>query len=78
MDGCDSPGFQIAMRASSPLVAIRPSLRTATALTAPSWKRSTCSAALRDSDQRMTDVSKLPETACVPSGERASARTGPP
>ncbi len=68
----------MAMRASSPLVAMRPSLRMATALTAPSWKRSTCSAALRGSDQRIAEVSKLPEIACVPSGEIASARTGPP
>ncbi len=30
------------------------------------------------SDQRIADVSKLPETACAPSGEIASARTGPP
>src|SRR5262249_35266985 len=50
----------------------------ATALTAPSWKRSTSAAALRASDQRITAVSKLPETADAPSGEIASARTGPP
>ena len=30
------------------------------------------------SDQRMAEVSKLPETAVVPSAEIASARTGPP
>src|SRR5262249_50006703 len=78
IDGCGAPGVQIAMRASSPLVAIRPSARKAAALTAPSWKRSTCSAAFFDSDQRIAEVSKLPETACVPSGEIASARTGPP
>src|SRR6516165_9144527 len=66
------------MRASSPLVVIRPSARKATALTAPSWNRSTCSAAFFGSDQRIAEVSKLPETACVPSGEIASARTGPP
>src|SRR3954468_2311087 len=76
--GCNSPARQIAMRASSPLVAIRPSGRNATALTAPSWKRSTCSAAFLCSDHRIADVSKLPESACVPSGEIASARTGPP
>src|SRR5262245_45691165 len=73
-----APAVQIAMRASSPLVAIRPSARKAAALTAPSWKRSTCSAAFFGSDQRIAEVSKLPETACVPSREIASARTGPP
>src|SRR5262249_55874533 len=78
IDGCGAPAVQIAMRASSPLVAIRPSARKAAALTAPSWKRSTCSAAFFGSDQRIAEVSKLPETACVPSGEIASARTGPP
>src|SRR5262249_49590473 len=78
IDGCGAPGVQIAMRASSPLVAIRPSGRKAAALTAPSWKRSTCSAAFFASDHRIADVSKLPETAGVPSGEIASARTGPP
>ena len=30
------------------------------------------------SDQRIAEVSKLPETAWLPSGEIASARTGPP
>jgi hypothetical protein len=50
----------------------------ATAFTAPSWKRSTCSAALRLSDHRIADVSKLPDMAFVPSGEIASAFTGPP
>src|SRR5262249_15238428 len=78
IDGCGAPGVQIAMRASSPLVVIRPSARKAAALTAPSWKRSTCSAAFFGSDQRIAEVSKLPETACVPSSEIASARTGPP
>src|SRR5262249_20334378 len=78
IDGRGSPGRQIAMRESSPLVAMRPSGRKATALTAPSWKRSTCSAALRSSDQRIAEVSKLPEIAFLPSGEIASARTGPP
>src|SRR5215831_13808292 len=78
LDGCGSPGVQIAMRASSPLVAMRPSRRKSAAFTAPSWKRSTCSAVFLDSDQRITDVSKLPETTCVPSGEIASVRTGPP
>src|SRR5215831_11592000 len=38
----------------------------------------TCSATLRASDQRMTEVSKLPDTASLPSGEIANARTGPP
>src|SRR5262249_4931869 len=71
-------GFRTARRASSPLVAMRPSRRNATAFTAPSWKRSTCSAAFFCSDQRIAEVSKLPEIACVPSGEIASARTGPP
>jgi hypothetical protein len=33
---------------------------------------------LRVSDQRIAEVSKLPETTVVPSGETASARTGPP
>src|SRR5262249_61130565 len=48
------------------------------ALRAPSWKRSPCCAAFFVSDQRIAEVSKLPEAACVPSGEIASARTGPP
>ena len=61
-----------------PAVATRPSLRKATAFTAPSWKRNTCSAALRLSDQRMAEVSKLPEIAVSPSGATATARTGPP
>ena len=39
---------------------------------------STCSAALRLSDHRIADVSKLPDMAFVPSGEIASAFTGPP
>ena len=55
-----------------------PSRRKIAALTAPSWKRSTCSATSFESDQRITEVSKLPETARAPSGEIASARTGPP
>src|ERR1700742_165784 len=38
----------------------------------------TCSATLRASDHRIADVSKLPETASLPSGEIATARTGPP
>src|SRR6185437_3673363 len=38
----------------------------------------TCSATLRASDQRIAEVSKLPDTACAPSDEIASARTGPP
>src|SRR6185437_2663766 len=63
---------------SAPPVTIRPSLRYATALTAPSWNRRTCSATLRVSDQRIAEVSKLPEIACDPSGETARARTGPP
>ena len=57
---------------------MRPSLSQATAFTALSWKRITCSATLRVSDQRIAEVSKLPETAWLPSGEIASARTGPP
>ena len=55
-----------------------PVLRNATALTAPSWNRSTFSAAPEASDQRMTVVSKLPEIAWLPSGEMAIALTGPP
>jgi hypothetical protein len=47
-------------------------------LTASAWKRSTCSAALRTSDQRIEVESKLPVTAVCPSDEIASARTGPP
>ena len=57
---------------------MRPSRRKITAFTAPSWKRSTCSAAFFASDQRIAEVSKLPEIASLPSGEIASARTGPP
>ena len=57
---------------------MRPSFKKATAFTALSWKRITCMATLRWSDQRIAEVSKLPETAWVPSGEMASARTGPP
>src|SRR3972149_9350134 len=33
---------------------------------------------LRSSDQRIAEVSKLPDSARLPSGEIASARTGPP
>src|SRR5260221_9382246 len=66
------------MRASSPLVAMRPSRRKTPALTGRSGKRGTCPAGFLGSDQRMAEVSKLPESACVPSGEMASARTGPP
>jgi len=66
------------MRPSAPAVAARPSLSSTTALTASAWKRSTCSAALRASDQRIAVESKLPVTAVCPSGEIASARTGPP
>src|SRR4051794_12788048 len=66
------------MRPSAPAVAARPSLNRTTALTASSWKRSTCSAALRASDQRIAVESKLPEIAVCPSDEIASARTGPP
>ena len=76
--GSAAPGRQIAIRPSSPPVTMRPSGANATAFTALSWKRSTCSAVLRVSDQRMADESKLPEIAVVPSGEIASARTGPP
>ena len=47
---------------------MRPSGRSATAFTAPSWKRSTCSAALRSSDQRIAEVSKLPESALLAVG----------
>src|SRR5207245_10542685 len=71
-------GRQISRRAPSPRVATLPSGSIGTAVTAPSWKRSTSVAALRSSDQRMTDVSKLPDTADLPSGAIASARTGPP
>src|SRR4029453_4836755 len=63
---------------SAPAVAARPSLSSATALTASAWKRSTCSAALRVSDQRIAVESKLPEIALCPSAEIANARTGPP
>src|SRR5689334_5718673 len=66
------------MRASSPLEAMPPSGSSSTALTAPSWKRSTSSAAFLRKDQRTTAVSKLPDTACEPSADMASARTGPP
>ena len=76
--GLVSPGRHTATRPSSPPVTMRPSGATATALTALSWKRSTCSAELRVSDQRIAELSKLPEIAAVPSGEIASARTGPP
>src|SRR4051812_11649472 len=66
------------MRPSAPAVAARPSLSSTTALTASVWKRSTSSAALRASDQRIAVESKLPVTTVCPSGEIASARTGPP
>src|SRR5690242_11016248 len=72
------PAVQIAICASPPAVTMRPSLSQATAFTGPSWKRITCSATLRDSDQRIADVSKLPEITWRPSGEIASARTAPP
>jgi hypothetical protein len=68
----------MAIRASSLAVTARPPLRIATAFTALSCKRSTCSAALRRSDQRIAEVSKLPESALAPSAETASARMGPP
>src|SRR5437763_15880337 len=57
---------------------MRPSGRTATALTEPSWNRITCSAASRASDQRIAVSSELPEIAILPSAVIASARTGPP
>src|SRR5471030_866736 len=38
----------------------------------------TCSATSRSSDQLMAEVSKLPDSACLPSEETATARTGPP
>ena len=76
--GSALPELQIAIRPSAPAVAARPSFSHATALTASEWKRSTCSAALCASDQRMAVESKLPEIAFSPSGEIASARTGPP
>src|SRR3954470_24167096 len=66
------------MRPSAPAVAARPSFSNTTALTASAWKRSTSSAALRASDQRIAVESKLPVTTVCPSGEIASARTGPP
>src|SRR5260370_15162023 len=66
------------MRPSAPAVAARPPLSKTTALTASEWKRSTCSAALRASDQRIAVESKLPVTAVCPSDEIASARPGPP
>ena len=53
--GVRSPALQSAMRPSSPPVTARPSASIATALTAPSWKRSTCSAAVggqRPADRR--------------------------
>src|SRR3981189_713475 len=68
----------MATRPSAPAVAARPSFSRTTALTASAWKRSTCSAALRASDQRIAVESKLPVTAVCPSDEIASARTGPP
>ena len=76
--GAVAPDRQIATRPSSPPVTVRPSGMSATAFTALSWKRSTCSAALRVIDQRIAELSKLPEIAVVPSAEIASARTGPP
>src|SRR5262249_33564499 len=42
------------------------------------WKRRTCPATFRRSDQLIADVSKLPDTAVLPSDEIATARTGPP
>ena len=50
-----APGCQIAILPSSPPVTMRPSGASATAFTALSWKRSTCSAALRVSDQRIAE-----------------------
>src|SRR5260221_5362352 len=66
------------MRQSAPAVAARPPLSNTTALTASAWNRSTCSAALRASDQRIAVESQLPVMAVCPSDEIASARTGPP
>src|SRR5258708_16119207 len=66
------------MRPSALAVDVRPSFSSTTALTASAWKRSTCSAASRASDQRIAVESKLPVTAVCPSDEIASARTGPP
>ena len=78
LDRVGRPGCQIAILPSSPPVTSRPSGRIATAFTALSWKRITCSATLRSSDQRIAEVSKLPDSAVLPSAEIASARTGPP
>ena len=68
LSGFGLPGVQSAMCASAPAVAMRPSFSQMTAFTASSWKRITCSATLRVSDQRMAAVSKLPEMACVAVG----------
>src|SRR5499427_10002162 len=62
------PAVQIAICASPPADTVRPSLSQATAFTGRSWKRITCSATLRDSDQRIAEVSKLPEITWRPSG----------
>src|SRR5262249_38299253 len=66
------------MWASPPAVAMRPSLSKAIAFTGPSWKRITCSATLRDSDQRIAEASQLPEIPGWPSAEIARARAAPP
>ena len=63
LSGSGLPCVQIAICASAPAVTMRPSLSQATAFTALSWKRITCSATLRVSDQRIAEVSKLPEMA---------------
>ena len=76
--GTLAPARQTARRPSSPPVTKRPSGSAASALTAPSWKRSTCKAAPRSRSQRIADWSKLPDIAVLPSGDTASARTGPP
>ena len=76
--GTLAPARQTARRPSSPPVTKRPSGSAASALTAPSWKRSTCRAAPRSRSHRIADWSKLPDIAVLPSGDTASARTGPP
>ena len=69
LSGALLPALQSAMRPSAPPVTARPSASSATAFTASSWKRSTCSALLRVSDQRIAEESKLPESASLPSCE---------
>jgi len=76
--GTGFPGVQMPIIASAPAVTVRLSLRIATAFTALSCRRKTCSARLSRSDQRIADASKLPESAVVPSAETANARIGPP